>query len=513
MEVILLERVAKLGQMGEVVRVRDGYARNFLLKRNKALRATADNRAKFDGMKAELEARNLQAKGEATKVAEKIDGRNVVVLRQASETGQLFGSVTVRDIIASFEADGVTISRSQVMLDAPIKTIGKHNIAIAVHPEVEVAVSVTVARSADEAERINRGEDISTASGRSGRRRRSARRRRRILRSGSPPTTTSRRKTQLPTSNAARTCSTNTKPGLRPGLGFLPSPSRRQHRDRRQRGRGVFLDAVDDAKHIGGHHRDLPSGLDHARAADQPLAGRRRQQIQFVFRRQRRLAARGRRRDRGRIVDQEGGDAAMEQAVLLQQLRPPVDRQRAGAARQLGQFGADMAHKSLPADTVADSLCDRREVRIDARFGIRVMACLRCLQWLAARPARGSRRRSGCRPEACGSVRSRPDSQARQKICAGPMIWLKNSVGVIGSNSPRAISGARQRSTPSPRREFCAALRVCGPLRSIRCAKSRTESAPRAGCSPPSPDARGSERIDAVPRAAGRDRSPPASPA
>ncbi len=131
-------------------------------KRGKALRATADNRAKFEGMKAELEARNLQAKGEATKVAEKIDGRNVVVLRQASETGQLFGSVNVRDLIASFEADGVSISRSQVMLDAPIKTIGKHKIAIAVHPEVEVSVSVTVARSADEAERINRGEDISS---------------------------------------------------------------------------------------------------------------------------------------------------------------------------------------------------------------------------------------------------------------------------------------------------------------------------------------------------------------
>ena len=162
MEVILLERIAKLGQMGEVVRVKDGFARNFLLKRGKALRATSDNRAKFEGMKAELEARNLQAKGEATKVAEKIDGRNVVVLRQASETGQLFGSVSVRDIIASFENDGVTISRSQVMLDAPIKTIGKHAIAIAVHPEVEVGVTVTVARSADEAERINRGEDIST---------------------------------------------------------------------------------------------------------------------------------------------------------------------------------------------------------------------------------------------------------------------------------------------------------------------------------------------------------------
>jgi large subunit ribosomal protein L9 len=162
MEVILLERVAKLGQMGEVVRVRDGFARNFLLKRGKALRATADNRAKFDGMKAELETRNLEAKSEAAKVAEKINGRNVIILRQASETGQLFGSVNIRDIIASFQSDGVSINRSQVMLDAPIKTIGKHEIAIAVHPEVEVGVTVTVARSADEAERINRGEDIST---------------------------------------------------------------------------------------------------------------------------------------------------------------------------------------------------------------------------------------------------------------------------------------------------------------------------------------------------------------
>src|SRR5947209_20237158 len=97
MEVILLERVAKLGQMGEVVRVKDGFARNFLLKRGKALRATADNRARFDGMKAELEANNLQAKSEASKVAEKINGRDIVIIRQASESGQLFGSVTVRD--------------------------------------------------------------------------------------------------------------------------------------------------------------------------------------------------------------------------------------------------------------------------------------------------------------------------------------------------------------------------------------------------------------------------------
>jgi large subunit ribosomal protein L9 len=162
MEVILLERVAKLGQMGEIVRVKDGFARNFLLPRGKALRATSDNRTKYEGMKADLEASNLKAKAEASKVAEKIDGRNVVVLRQASETGQLFGSVSVRDIIASFESDGVTFSRSQVLLDAPIKTIGQHKIAIALHPEVEVAVTVTVARSADEAERINRGENIST---------------------------------------------------------------------------------------------------------------------------------------------------------------------------------------------------------------------------------------------------------------------------------------------------------------------------------------------------------------
>ena len=148
--------------MGDVVKVKQGYARNFLLPQKKALRATKANLAVFEKQRAQIEANNLKAKGEATKVAEKINGRNVVVLRQASETGQLFGSVSVRDIIASFEADGVTISRSQVLLDAPVKTIGKHQIAIAVHPEVEVSVSVTVARSADEAERINRGEDIST---------------------------------------------------------------------------------------------------------------------------------------------------------------------------------------------------------------------------------------------------------------------------------------------------------------------------------------------------------------
>jgi len=162
MEVILLERVAKLGQMGEVVKVRDGFARNFLLKRKKALRATAENRAKFDGMKAELEANNLQAKSEASKAAEKIDGLDIVIIRQASETGQLFGSVSVRDIVAALAAESITVSRPQVWLDAPIKAIGRQKVTIAVHPEVEAVINVTVARSADEAERIKRGEDIST---------------------------------------------------------------------------------------------------------------------------------------------------------------------------------------------------------------------------------------------------------------------------------------------------------------------------------------------------------------
>src|SRR4051812_3185391 len=160
MEVILLERVAKLGQMGEVVRVKDGFARNFLLPRGKALRATKDNRTKFDGMKADLEARNLQAKGEAEKAATKIEGRNVVVLRQASETGQLYGSVSSRDLVSLFEAEGIKVERAQIMLDAPLKTVGQHKVGIAVHPEVEVAVMVTVARNADEAERIKRGEDV-----------------------------------------------------------------------------------------------------------------------------------------------------------------------------------------------------------------------------------------------------------------------------------------------------------------------------------------------------------------
>ena len=162
MEVIFLERVAKLGQMGEIVKVKDGYARNFLLKRKKALRATDENRTKYEGMKVELETNNIQAKSEASKVAEKINGRDIVIIRQASESGQLFGSVSVRDIVAGLAADGITVGRTQVWLDVPIKTIGHQKVVIAVHPEVEATITVTVARSADEAERIKRGEDIST---------------------------------------------------------------------------------------------------------------------------------------------------------------------------------------------------------------------------------------------------------------------------------------------------------------------------------------------------------------
>jgi large subunit ribosomal protein L9 len=160
MEVILLERVAKLGQMGDVVRVKDGFARNFLLPKGKALRATKDNRAKFEGMKGQLEARNLELRGDASSVGEKLDGQNFIVLRQASETGQLYGSVSARDIASLLSDGGFTVNRSQIALNAPIKSIGLHIVPVALHPEVEVSIKISVARSADEAERLARGEDI-----------------------------------------------------------------------------------------------------------------------------------------------------------------------------------------------------------------------------------------------------------------------------------------------------------------------------------------------------------------
>lgn len=165
MEVILLERVAKLGQMGEVVRVKDGFARNFLLPQGKALRATKDNRAKFEGMKVQLETRNLEMKGEAHKVGEKLDGRSFVVLRQASDTGQLYGSVSARDVAVLIGEGGFTVGRSQIVLHNPIKTLGLHKVPVALHPEVEVTVTVNVARSAEEAERIARGEDVTARRG------------------------------------------------------------------------------------------------------------------------------------------------------------------------------------------------------------------------------------------------------------------------------------------------------------------------------------------------------------
>jgi len=160
MEVILLERVGKLGQMGETVRVKDGYARNYLLPKGKALRATDDNKKRFEGMKTQLETRNLELKGEADKVGSKLDGKVVTVLRQASESGQLYGSVSTRDVAALLTEGGFTVNRTQINLNAPIKTVGSHKVPVALHPEVEITVTVHVARNADEAERLARGEDV-----------------------------------------------------------------------------------------------------------------------------------------------------------------------------------------------------------------------------------------------------------------------------------------------------------------------------------------------------------------
>jgi large subunit ribosomal protein L9 len=160
MEVILLERISKLGQMGDVVRVRDGFARNFLLPQGKALRATGANKSKFEGMKVELEAKSLVAKGDAAKIATKVDGQSFKVLRQASEVGQLYGSVTPRDIAGLLNEGGFTVDRNQISLSVPIKTIGTHKVPVLLHPEVEVTITLYVARSADEAERLARGENI-----------------------------------------------------------------------------------------------------------------------------------------------------------------------------------------------------------------------------------------------------------------------------------------------------------------------------------------------------------------
>ncbi|OJJ12294.1 50S ribosomal protein L9 [Alphaproteobacteria bacterium AO1-B] len=160
MQVILLERIAKLGQMGDTVKVRDGYARNFLLPQGKALRANKANLERFENERAQLEARNLERKSEAEAVAAKMDGEALVMIRSAGETGQLYGSVSTRDIAEGLTTAGFSVTRGQVELRSPIKTIGMHAVLVQLHPEVEVGISVNVARSEDEAVRQAAGEDL-----------------------------------------------------------------------------------------------------------------------------------------------------------------------------------------------------------------------------------------------------------------------------------------------------------------------------------------------------------------
>lgn len=160
MKVVLLERVENLGAIGDVVSVKDGFARNFLLPRDKARRATAANLKAFELDRAAIEARNEKNKAEAQKVADKIDGQTYVMIRQAGETGQLYGSVAGRDVAEAVQAEGGKVERSQVVLNNAIKTLGVHEVLVRLHPEVSATVKVNVARSADEAERQARGEDV-----------------------------------------------------------------------------------------------------------------------------------------------------------------------------------------------------------------------------------------------------------------------------------------------------------------------------------------------------------------
>lgn len=152
MQVVLLERIEKLGQMGDLVTVKNGYARNFLVPQGKAMRATKMNLVEFERRKVELEATNLKRREEAEGMAGKIDGRSVVIIRQAGESGQLYGSVNGRDIAEAFAADGVTFDRRQVRLTQPLKTLGFHKVRVALHPEVDVTMKVNIARSEEEAE-------------------------------------------------------------------------------------------------------------------------------------------------------------------------------------------------------------------------------------------------------------------------------------------------------------------------------------------------------------------------
>ncbi|MFV2093306.1 MAG: 50S ribosomal protein L9 [Hyphomicrobiales bacterium] len=160
MQVILLERIERLGQMGDIVSVKPGFARNFLLPKGKALRASKTNMVHFESQRAQLEARNLELKGEAGDVADKLGGQSFIVIRQAGEAGQLYGSVSSRDLAEVVTEGGFNLSRNQVILDRPIKLLGLHEVRVSLHPEVITMVTVNVARSEEEAERQARGEDV-----------------------------------------------------------------------------------------------------------------------------------------------------------------------------------------------------------------------------------------------------------------------------------------------------------------------------------------------------------------
>jgi len=160
MQIVLLERVEKLGQMGDVVKVRDGYARNFLLPQRKALRATAANMKRFENERAQLEARNLEAKKDAEAVAAKLNGQKFIVIRQASEAGALYGSVTARDVADATTAGGFSVEKRQIVLDKPVKELGLHDMRVVLHPEVSARITINVARSAEEAELQAEGKTV-----------------------------------------------------------------------------------------------------------------------------------------------------------------------------------------------------------------------------------------------------------------------------------------------------------------------------------------------------------------
>lgn len=163
MDVILLERIPRLGQMGDIVRVKNGFARNFLLPQGKALRATEDNKKHFESQRAQLEARNLERRQEAEDVHEKLDGTQIILIRSASANGQLYGSVTARDVAEALDETGFTVTRAQVQLDQPIKTLGVAEVVVRLHPEVDSHITVNTARSTEEAERQAAGEDVISA--------------------------------------------------------------------------------------------------------------------------------------------------------------------------------------------------------------------------------------------------------------------------------------------------------------------------------------------------------------